>query len=208
MSLFFTLVLILAMALAANGCGGTKNKEPLGLYLLNPIASEGHGLKMEKDRLVFENKVVRVSVRQVLSAGMGKGSDFFAILLKARFILVEMEITNKGKKKIIYNPLMTHLLAGSMDYKKPLDYPDLYMIASSLVQGSAPDGILRSIRGSYYDLNTNLGPGEKASKYMVFRPFAEKNKQAVIVLKELYVGTDAVVLTFPFDMVKAASLRK
>ncbi|MCK4739083.1 MAG: hypothetical protein KAT46_03965 [Deltaproteobacteria bacterium] len=205
---FLPVILLIIFALIQGGCGGNKKKEPLGLYLLKPVPVKNLGLKTKNKKLIFENKEVKVSLKQKLSAGNSKGSGFFAVLLKARFILVEMTIESKKKKKIIYNPIHTYLLAGSLDYKKPLDYPDLYMIASSVAGGSPPEAILNSIRGLYYDLNTNLKPGEKKTKYLIFRPFSEKNTKALIVMKEFYVGTDTLALTFPFEMIKAASHKR
>ncbi len=123
-----------------------------------------------------------------------------------------MTIANKSSRLIIYNPSHTALFSGKLDYKKPLDYSALYLIAEGVAKSKDESSYtgsstkqLATLTGKYYDLNTRVEAGGKVSKLLLFKPFLEVSKGAVLIIKELYIGTDAFEFSFPFILSEAPS---
>lgn len=91
----------------------------------------------------------------------------------------------------MYNTSYTVLTSDALDYKKPLDFTDLYDITGGT-------GRLASLKGKFYDLNTTIAPGERTSRLLIFRPLSEEAEDAEVVIKDLYIGTKTRDLSFPF----------
>ena len=150
----------------------------------------------------MENKNMKVTVHQLRSCCAGKKRTFINELFERDFVLVQMTIKNKSKKRITYNPSHTYLLAGKMDYKKPLNYTDLYDILSMKDDGVLPEIKLSKLRGRYYDLNTSVAPGGRVSKVLIFRKLTKNSNKSKAILKmqELYIGTKTRSMTYLFKV--------
>jgi hypothetical protein len=194
---FFTLQSILS------GCATQPKEDEVpevaAKYLLIPKDMKIPGFYHNKDTSVFENDLLRISVRQLNHLNKTYSGDFLKKLHDQNYIFLEMEIENKSDELIIYNPAHTAFLAGSIDYKKPLDYPDLYQIARNNTQ-AAPELQLSKIRNLYYDLNTSVQPNSAISKIFIFYPVKDISRSGKLMIRELYIGTETIDLTFLFWM--------
>jgi len=143
---------------------------------------------------VFENSSLRVAVRHV-KASECEDSPLLKDLSDKKYVILSVAIENKSKLKAIYNPSMTVLTDDSMDYKKPLDYTDLYDAA---VGNSGLESGLSEMKGRFYDLNLTLQPGEKTTRFLIFEPLSKNAARADLAINEIYLGTDTLSLRFPF----------
>jgi hypothetical protein len=143
---------------------------------------------------VFENGSIRVTVRNV-KASECEGIPLLKNLSDKKYVILSVGIENKSKLKAIYNPSMTVLKDDSMDYKKPLDYTDLYDAA---IGDSGLESGLSAMKGRFYDLALTLQPGEKTTRFLIFEPLSKNAARADLAINEIYLGTDTVSLRFPF----------
>jgi hypothetical protein len=111
-----------------------------------------------------------------------------------------MTIENRSEEKIIFNPSHTSLMDNQLEYRKPINYTDLFDIVKKKEKERPAEFILKGLRGTYYDLNETVLPGDKTKKLLLFHPLSERGKRAVLKIKEVYIGIDTISLAFPFRM--------
>jgi len=187
-----------------------KNKEsklpahpPIERVLrLQPLEPTGPSYSLAGGRLIMENKDLKVTIHQLRRCCEGEEQTLLDELFEKNYILMQMTIKNKSSKRITYNPSHTFLLAGKMDYKKPLNYTDLYDIASRKNDGVVPEIKLSRLRGRYYDLNTSIAPGDQVTKILIFRPPTRNSKRskAIIKMNEIYLGTKTRSISYIFKV--------
>ena len=195
--------LLLVTAFGCASTGGPDKDAPLTGVTLTPAPASAKGYYYNRDTAVFENKSIRITIGQTLPIKGGASASspgFLTILSNAGYLFLRMEIDSLGDKGVMYNTAHTSFLFGPLDYKKPLDYTDLYRIARGLYPETPPERSLSSLRGLFYDLNTSISPGGGASKLLLFRPVSEKTGSATLTLKEIYIGTNTVSVSFPFKV--------
>ncbi len=194
---FFCLLLLLSY-----GCAST---DP-GPLRLHPASKTEEGYTQRADEWVYSDESVHIRVSHVpkgIAAPPGsKGSVLIDELHERGYLLLKMDIRNDSKTKVIYNPTLTTIKDDAFGYKKPLDYTDLYDLARA---EAGPTG-LSGFKGTFYDLSITLGPGERTSGLLAFRPLDKKARKADLVIKNLYVGEDFLDVRFPF-VLKPESLQ-
>ena len=173
---------------------------------LQPLEPSGPSYSMTGGRLIMENKELKATIHQLRQCCKGHKPSLINELFEKNYLLMQMTIRNKSSKRITYNPSHTFLLAGKMDYKKPLNYTDLYDIASRKDDGVVPELKLSKLRGRYYDLNTSIAPGDVVSKILIFRPMTKNSKKnkAILKMKEVYIGTKTRSITYIFRVMEEA----
>jgi hypothetical protein len=185
---FFCLLLLLSY-----GCAST---DP-GPLFLHPAWKAEEGYAQEANEWVYNDKDVVIRVRHV-SKGVGgegqKSSVLIDELHEMGYLLLKMDIRNDSKANLIYNPALTALKDDTFGYKKPLDYTGFY----DLKGDDAGLTGLRGFKGVFYDLSVTLGPGERRSGLLAFRPLDKKTRKAELVIKNLYVGKEILDVRFPF----------
>ncbi len=185
------LILVFLPLLIAAGCI-PKYTGPLLFY---PEKTESKDYSIKDKSLIFENKDVKITVKQITS---GEESSSFVIddLLGMNFVLIRMEINNLNKKrKILFNPALTSLRDNKGGYRKPLDYTDLYQ-RSQTEKGFPED--LSDTAKVLYDLTAEVPGGITRSRILVFDQIEEGADRAELVIKNLYIGRESINLTFPF----------
>lgn len=173
---------------------------------LQPMEPRYSDYSLVGGRLIKEDKDMKVTMHQLRSCCMGKKTNLLNNLFEKNYILMQLTIKNKSKKRITYNPSHTYLLAGKMDYKKPLNYTDLYDIVSREDDGVVPEVKLSRLRGKYYDLNTSVAPGGRVSKILIFRKLTKNSKKskAILKLNEIYIGTKTNSVSYLFKVMEEA----
>ncbi len=141
---------------------------------------------------VFQNKSLRVAASIIKDTEGGPG--LIGELLGKKYVVIRLDIENRSSAKVIYNPTHTVLTNDALDYRKPLDYTDLYDI-----KGSSGERELAQLRGRFYDLTVTLLPGERSSRLLIFEPMSKGVKKAELSIKEIYIGTDTIRVSFPFE---------
>lgn len=184
--LFILLVLVSACA-----------SRPRGPLVLMPEGKAEQGYSSVERQWVFEYKSVFVKTGRLTKADSLPASGLIDMLLDSGYTVMRMEIKNGSKARVIFNPSLTALMDDSMGYFKPLDYTDIYEMA-----GEDPEktGFLKDVRRLFYDLTATVEPGETSSKLLIFRPLSRNAGAAELIIKDLYIGTDALNLRFPFAL--------
>ena len=189
----FSLFLVLFIN---HGCSTT----PEGPKYLWPDESGHPGYLIIQGAGVFEDERIRVSVRPVVPGDGTINKTLFKELLDENYIILDMTIENRSEEKIMFNPSHTSLMDNQLEYRKPINYTDLFTIVRKKEKERPPEKILTGLRGTYYDLNETVPPGKKTKKLLLFHPLSERGKSAVLKIKELYIGTDTISLVFPLRM--------
>lgn len=168
---------------------------PTGPLVLMPEGKAQEGYSSVERQWVFEHRAVFVKAGRLTKTDPRPASGLIDMLLDRGYTVMRMEIKNGSKARVIFNPSLTALMDDSMGYFKPLDYTDIYEMA-----GEDPEktGFLKDVRRLSYDLTATVGPGETSSKLLIFRPLSRNAGAAELIIKDLYIGTDALNLRFPF----------
>ncbi|MBI2412160.1 MAG: hypothetical protein HYV24_03015 [Deltaproteobacteria bacterium] len=179
----------LIVFLVIAGCSSTPKT---GALL--PVDDMGAGYHRESDESVFENDSISVRVRAVKDGG---GVAILDELIKLKYAVFNMEIVNRSKVRIQYDPSTTLLTDDESSYLKPIDYTDLYDLKAGAEGGEQE---LSKMRGRFYDVSTTLSPGEKVSKLLIFKPFGEGMEEAELAVRDIYIGTEPIDATFRFEV--------
>lgn len=158
------------------------------LAYLVPEAQGSAGHKVRGAESIFENKALFASARQIRKGEVS--NPFLASLLEKDFVVIVMAFENRSASKAMYKPNYTTLV-NNVDYLKPLDYTDLYELG-----GEAAD----SLKGAFYDLDAVIPPGGSSTGLLIFTPVSKEAKKAAVQIKELYIGTQTMTFTLPFQM--------
>ncbi|MBI3752644.1 MAG: hypothetical protein HY266_01195 [Deltaproteobacteria bacterium] len=165
-----------------------------------PAASPEYNISGRK--ITFSNKDVKISllplkpseVKKML-AGKDANNPLAEILAAPQYLVFRLDMENSSKAKIMYNPALTTLFDNTMGVHKPLDYTDMY----SLVESSpTPESRLNKMKGMFYDLTTTLEPGQRSSRLLLFSGMDEEASEITITMKEIYIGTSAIAVSFGF----------
>ncbi|MDP2689328.1 MAG: hypothetical protein Q8P48_04345 [Deltaproteobacteria bacterium] len=162
----------------------------MSLYPSSGVELEGYGVNGRF--AVFENESIRASVRHIRKDEAAPGGAFIAGLLDKDYVIFDLTIENLSGSKIIYNPAYTVLTNDSLDYRKPLDFTDLYDITGD-------ERELSSLKGKFYDVNVTVLPGDATSRLLIFKPISGKPAKAEVAIKEIYIGTSTETMSFPFE---------
>ncbi len=184
------MVVLCLLTALASGCA----HHDTGPTFLFPGQYALEGYFAERDTVGYEDSLVKITARQIRKK-TALPSTLASELFNEGFVLVKMDITNKSRFRILYDPVVTSLRDSKMGYFKPLDFTDLYMLKLK------NKGIKSTLEGAgdvFYDLAERIAPGGSSSKILIFPAFTEEADEAELVMKSIYVGKDILDLTFNF----------
>jgi len=179
--------LLLISIFLLSACASGPRPEGQSLY---PAEQKEKGYSSVGRDHLFENEDVRISIRHV-KKGEARSGPFFDTLLEKDYAVFSLTIENKGGGDVMYNTAYTVLTSDALDFRKPLDFTDLYDITGD-------DRALDGVKGRFYDLNATVAPGERTSRLLLFKPLSDKAEKAEVDIKEIYIGTSTRRLSFPF----------
>ena len=177
------LALLFLVSVLLPSCQGGP---PLSHLVPESVNLPGHRTKGAES--VYESKALVASARQVKKDEVSNA--FLSSLLEKNFVVISMTLENRSASKAIYKPNYTALM-NSVDYLKPLDYPDLYELGGESVD---------ELKGRFYDLDTVMPPGGKSTALLIFAPLSKDARKAVIEVREYYVGTETITFSLPFQL--------
>lgn len=166
--------------------------KPKTELLLQPSDKGPEGYLKSGAEGVYQNKSLKITASII--RGANNAPALIGELLDKKYVIIRLDIENRSAGKVIYNPTYTVLSNDALDYRKPLDYTDLYDI-----KGSNGENELAQLKGRFYDLTVTLLPGERSSRLLIFEPMSKDVKKAELTIKEIYVGTDTTRVSFPFE---------
>ena len=172
------------------GCASTP-EEPVFLVAAE-TGPEGYTIK--DGAWSFETKQIRASGKPLRPEELADEPDVIGILAAKNYIVVRMEIENISPSKLIFNPAYVTLMTDADDYKKTLDYTDIYTI---LAGGEQEGGTNPTLKQPIYDLTLTLGPGDKVSRLLIFSPVDVDAESASLMINNIYVGKSDISITVP-----------
>ena len=192
---FFTL----QFAILTAGCASPK-----GHPFLTPLPTALPGYNITEQNIVFSNNDVKVSISPLNSSktkklltGKDANNPLSEILTQPGYLVFLLSIENSSKTKVMYNPSLTTLFDNNMGLHKPLDYTDLYSLLGNLPN---PEIIINNIKDIIYDLTVTLSPGQRTSRLLLFSGIEEETSEAAITMKEVYIGTSTIAVSFGFKI--------
>ncbi|MDP2683257.1 MAG: hypothetical protein Q8P28_10760 [Deltaproteobacteria bacterium] len=181
------------------GCASTK-----GHPFLTPLPTTLPGYSITEQNIVFSNNDVKVSISPLNSSetkklltGKDANNPLIEILTQPGYFVFLLDIENSSKAKVMYNPSLTTLFDNNMGLHKPLDYTDLYTLLGNLPN---PETTINVIKDIIYDLTITLAPGQRTSRLLLFSGIDEEASEAAITMKEIYIGTSTIALSFGFKI--------
>lgn len=184
-----------AVFVLLSGCAH-KPEGPVGLHPALSSPTEGYSSAGEK--VSFTNGALSLNIRHERDPGDG-APELFKALSGLDYLLIRVVVENLSSEKVIFKPSHAVLRTNRLDYMRPLDYTDLYDIASSGGNGS-PRSALSEVKGRFYDLDVMIMPDQRSSRLLIFRPIAPKSSKASLAIRDLYVGTEPIDILFPFEV--------
>lgn len=193
--------LLCSVALTFVACASNAPKGPAVFHPLEKAKTEERikaGYFLDKHSWAFENKAASFRITHVSEANGGAGFPLGDDLVQNGYVLFRMDIENRSQTaKILFNPAQSVLTDDALDYRKPLDYTDFYEMVSSSDDPESGKR-LSEIKDRFYDLSVTIKPGAKTSKLLAFSPLTKGVASAELGIKEIYVGTASLRLSFPF----------
>lgn len=180
---------------------------PKGRLTLMPMPNTAPGYNNSGQGIVFANRDVKISIRllnpeEAKRALKSKDANnpLAETLATSQYLEFLLDIENLSKAKVMYNPSFTTLFDNNMGVRKPLDYTDMYALVQDLSYGESS---LKKIKDMFYDIAVTLEPGQQTSRLLVFPgSIDEEASQAAIIMKEIYIGTSAITVSFEFKVVE------
>jgi len=202
LSFYFTFF-ILQFAIFT-GCASLK-----GHSVLTPLPTQLAGYNISEQKIVFSNNYIRLSISPLISPEAKKflsakdtNNPLSEILTQPRYLVFLLDIENTLKAKVIYNPGFTTLFDNNMGPHKPLDYTDIYTL---LENSPNPEIIINNIKDIIYDLAVTLAPGQRTSRLLLFSGIEEETSEVAITMKEIYIGTSTIALSFGFKVTEGVN---
>ncbi len=177
-----------------SGCS-TPPKRPT--YLV-PTYGVSKDYKALGSRATFEKDNLVISLK-TLSPDDGVKGETLSALKENHYIFMELTFMNKSEKRVTYNTSFTSLQGAQFDYRKPLNFTDLYSIVVGKAHDLSKEKDLKKLKDKYYDHMTRIPPKESVTKYLIFRPNEKETTKAVLIMGEIYMGTKTLSVVFPFD---------
>lgn len=194
------LLIVPLLLLVSAGCAGKKEYGYIELVPPEKAATPERmkaGYVLKGDEWTFNHKLIAVTVAH-LNKGKQTGLAMIDELVMNNYIVLRMEIENKSPLgKVLFNPSLTVLTDDSNDFRKPLDYTDLYELITSADMPNS-QARLKEAKDSFYDMTTTVKPGGKVAKLLVFSPLEKHATKIDLAIKDIYIGTNSLRLSFPF----------
>ena len=184
---------------------------PKGHTILAPMPPVSPEYSNAGQKIVFTNNDVKISILPLNSSETKKiltskdaNNPLADTLAAPRYLAFLLDIENLSKAQLIYNPSLTTLFDNNMGVHKPLDYTDMYSLAANL-----PDSefLLNKMKDMFYDLAVTLEPGKQTSRLLLFSGMGEEVSEVTITMKEIYIGTSAIAVSFGFKIIEENEIK-
>lgn len=187
-----------AIILCSPGCA-PKATGPLRLNPAGALYTQASGYSSDGKEAEYKDSSVTIKAAHVKGTDRLGGSALVKKLVDEDYVFLMVGIENTSSKRVVFSPASAAFKGKVVDYKRPLDYTDLYDVARSM-DGTDPDAELSNIRRNFFDLNVTLLPGATISRLLIFTPLSGSDSSAELVLRDIYVGGETISVSFPFDV--------
>ncbi len=171
----------------------------LSLFLfLNATAKEYrycyHFIPLPKPNLYIKNRKavissmgLTISVEQVENVPFSKDFKVFNLKPNVFFIYFKIKVINNSGKTVYIDPNFISLISNKKEYRKPLLYNDMFR---ALIK-KYPEKKINDVLSRYLlDFATPIKPSNKTIRYLVFKNFTEKVKNAMLTFDAVTIGVE------------------
>ncbi|MCK5878445.1 MAG: hypothetical protein KAH24_01605 [Holophagae bacterium] len=150
-------------------------------------------------RVVISSKGVTVSLEQVKKPDFANKFEIFQAEPDIFFFYFKITIRNRSGQPLEVNPIFFSALNDRREFRKPLNYDELYRMLGKMYQESQFKPIIEK---ELLDFYSPLRNGTEKSAILIFRNFKEKGKECVIKLDAMSVGGKPLAFQFPYKLIR------
>jgi hypothetical protein len=148
-------------------------------------------------RVIISSKGVTVSLEQVHKPDFANKFELFQAEPDTYFFYFRITVRNRSGQPLEVNPIFFSALNDRREFRKPLNYDELYRMLGKMYQESEFKGILQD---DLLDFCSPLKNGVEKDAYLIFRNFKEKAKECVIKLDAMSIGGKPLAFRFPYKL--------
>lgn len=148
-------------------------------------------------RVVISSKGVTVSLEQVKKPDFADKFEIFQAEPDIFFFYFKITVRNRSGQPLEVNPIFFSALNDRREFRKPLNYDELYRILGKMYQESEFKAILEE---GLLDFHSPIQNGDKIGAILIFRNFKEKGKECVIKLDAMSIGGKPLAFKFPYKL--------
>ncbi|NOY24218.1 MAG: hypothetical protein GXO70_12005 [Acidobacteria bacterium] len=148
-------------------------------------------------RVIISSKGVTVSLEQVHKPDFANKFEIFQAEPDIYFFYFKITIRNRSGQPLEVNPIFFSALDDRREFRKPLNYDQLYRMLGKIYQESEFKDILEK---GLLDFHSPLRNGDKINAILIFRNFKEKGKECIIKLDAMSIGGKPLAFRFPYKL--------
>lgn len=148
-------------------------------------------------RVVISSKGLTISLKQLDKPPFANRFPVFQTDPDIHFFYFEFTLRNRTGSQVEINPIFFAAVTDTPEYRKPMNYDELYRLLNSFHQ---PDEFERVLQENLTDFFSPIMDGEEKTGILVFRNFKEKAKECVIKLDAMAIAGEPLGFTFPYKL--------
>ncbi len=148
-------------------------------------------------RVIISSKGVTVSLEQVHKPDFANKFEIFQAEPDIYFFYFKITIRNQSGQPLEVNPIFFSALNDRREFRKPLNYDQLYRILGKMYSESEFKGILEK---ELLDFCSPIRNGDEKTGILIFRNFREKGNKCIIKLDAMSMGGQPLAFSFPYNL--------
>ncbi len=148
-------------------------------------------------RVIISSKGVTVSLEQVHKPDFAGKFEIFQAEPDIYFFYFKITIRNRSGQPLEVNPIFFSALDDRREFRKPLNYDQLYRMLGKIYQESEFKAILEK---ELLDFCSPIRNGNEKDAILIFRNFKEKGNECIIKLDAMSVGGKPLAFRFAYKL--------
>ncbi|NOZ14078.1 MAG: hypothetical protein GXO69_10635 [Acidobacteria bacterium] len=148
-------------------------------------------------RVIISSKGVTVSLEQIHKPDFADKFEIFQAEPDIYFFYFKITIRNRSGQPLEVNPIFFSALDDRREFRKPLNYDQLYRMLGKMYPESEFKGILEK---ELLDFCSPIRNGDEKTAILIFRNFREKGKKCIIKLDAMSMGGRPLAFSFPYNL--------
>ncbi len=171
------------------------SKEKRYIFTFHPVAAPNTFVLGK--RVVVSSHGLTISLEQLDKPPFAGQFPIFQTEPDVHFFYFRLTIRNRTGSQVEINPIFFAAVTDTPEYRKPLNYDELYRILKNFHDPSEFEDILQK---SLPDFFSPIMNGEEKSGILIFRNFREKSKECLIKLDAMSIAGEPIAFTFPYTL--------
>ena len=148
-------------------------------------------------RVIISSKGVTISLEQVAKPSFASQFEIFQANPDIFFFYFKITIRNRSGQPLEVNPIFFSAQTDEREFRKPLNYDELYRILGKLYD---PSEFKAVISQQLLDFCSPIENGREKTAILIFRNFREKAHQCLIKLDAMSIGGEPLAFKFPYKL--------